>query len=308
MKSIRTRLMAGLGLIILFLLIQAGLVWWVETSAKRDLMNTVQKNTLAAAQLSELAVLGQQVRRYEKEYFVYVGNKERRAAYEKEWSDASVKINKVLTNMQTESKSTYSDEDLLKINAWMSAADFYASEMRKIFTKTESNSASVETYKQSGLSSISNILKNQTNTKALAAATDENAPVAISPVEANAMITEGKTKFSDVLIKGVTELSANKTKQTLALTQVTGKTFDSQLIVMLSTILLGLIIAAVLMFTLPHSITEPLKQLSDAVDHISKGNLDKKMVNSSFVEFDGLTKAIERMQIAQKILIARMRA
>jgi hypothetical protein len=81
MKSIRARLTAGLALIIVFFLVQAALVWLGQDNARREVVDATRKNTLASAQLSELAVLAQQVRRYEKEYFVYVGNRERRDNY-----------------------------------------------------------------------------------------------------------------------------------------------------------------------------------------------------------------------------------
>ena len=74
MKSIRSRLVAGLSLIIVFFLVQAALVWWGQDTARRDVVDATRKNTIASSQLSELAVLAQQIRRYEKEYFVYVGN------------------------------------------------------------------------------------------------------------------------------------------------------------------------------------------------------------------------------------------
>ncbi len=300
MKSISNRLKVGLSLIIVFFIVQLALVWWQEINLKRELLKTIQKNTVASSQLSELAVLAQQIRRYEKEYFVYVGNKDRRDAYEKEWGDASLKINKLLNNIQTESKPFYDDADTVNVTAWVSAADFYAAEMRKIFSKTEINSAALESFKLTTLA--------PTTTKPIPANSKPEVPNALSSAEVNSMITDGKTRFSGVLIKGVSEMSAIKNKQTLSLTQVTGKSLDNQLIIILSTIILGLLISLVLLVTLPRSITLPLKTLTQSVDNISKGNLDKKITSVAFIEFQGLREAIERMQIAQKILISRMRS
>jgi hypothetical protein len=126
MKSIRSRLIAGLGLIIVFFLLQAALVWWGQASAKRDVVDVTRKNTIASSQLGELAVLAQQIRRYEKEYFVYVGNAERRAAYTKEWGDTADKIAKRLQTIRSNADQAFDANDMGKVGNWIGASDFTA--------------------------------------------------------------------------------------------------------------------------------------------------------------------------------------
>ena len=53
--------------------------------------------------------------------------------------------------------------------------------------------------------------------------------------------------------------------------------------------------------------TTPLAELTDAVDNMSKGNLDKKIDAGNVTEFAGLAKALERMRVGQQALVARMR-
>ncbi len=42
MQSIRSRLVLGLGLIILFFVAQAGLVWWSQSTAKSEVVDTAR--------------------------------------------------------------------------------------------------------------------------------------------------------------------------------------------------------------------------------------------------------------------------
>ncbi len=306
MKSIRSRLIAGLGLIIVFFLAQAALIWWGEDTARRDVVDATRKNTIASSQLGDLAVLAQQIRRYEKEYFVYVGNPERREAYTKEWSGTADKIGKQLETMRSNPDKAFNETDVSKIGNWASASEFYASEMRKIFgtVTTQANK-------------IASVATAATPTAPVPAAGAAKAvPVALapaeavamfSPVEVNGMITAGKDRFSGVLIKGVAEMSSEKTKQTLALAERASDGFKQLLIAVLSTVLVGVVIALVLMWTLPKAVTGPLEQLTASVDNISKGNLETRVDSGGIAEFQGLAKALERMRLGQQALVARMR-
>jgi HAMP domain-containing protein len=302
MKSIRSRLVAGLGLIIVFFLLQAALVWWGQASAKRDVVDVTRKNTIASAQLSELAVLAQQIRRYEKEYFVYVGNAERRAAYTKEWSDTADKIAKRLQTMNSNTDKAFDTADIGKVGNWIGASDFYGSEMAKIFGTVTDRAAKVASVVNAPAVSVPAV-----KGAAPVAAPTEAAVAMLSPVEVNGMITAGKDRFSGVLIKGVAEMAAEKTKQTLALSEVAENGFNQLLAAVMATVAIGVLIAMALMFTLPKAVTGPLEALTASVDNMSKGNLDAKVDAGGIVEFEGLSKALERMRLGQQALVARMR-
>jgi HAMP domain-containing protein len=308
MKSIRSRVIAGLGLIIVFFLIQAALVWWGQNSVRRDVVDTTRQNTIASSQLGELSVLAQQVRRYEKEYFVYVGNAERRENYIKEWSGMSDKITKLLSTMRTNTDKAFNESDIGKIGNWASAAEFYGSEMRKIFGSVNDQAAKIASAAivPAVASSAPAVTKASTAVAATVAAVAPT-PAMFSAVEVNTMITAGKDRFSGVLIKGATEMTAEKTKQTLALADVATQGFNQLLLAVLGTVAVGILIALALIFTLPNAVTNPLKTLTDLVDNISKGKLDDKVDTGGVAEFDGLAKALERLRLGQQALVARMR-
>lgn len=309
MKSISSRLIAGLSLIVIFFLVQASLVWWGQNSVRRDVVDTTRANTLASSQLGELAVLAQQIRRYEKEYFVYVTNKEKRDGYTKEWETTAEKINKLLLGMRSNKDKEFNDIEVSKIKNWAGAADFYGSEMRKIFTLVtgQASAAAATAATLAAAPAADTKASAATKAVAVAVAAPAPAPTGIGPIEANVMIAAGKDRFSGELIKGVTEMLKDKTAQTLALGDVAASGFAKMLTAVLATVAVGVLIAVGLMLTLPKSVTAPLATLTASVDAISKGSLDTKVDSGGIVEFDGLAKALERLRLGQQAMVARMR-
>jgi HAMP domain-containing protein len=309
MKSIRSRLVFGLALIIIFFLAQAALVWYSQATAKSSVVDTARKNTIASSQLTDLAVLAQQIRRYEKEYFVYVGNEERRNNYIKEWTGTSDKITKLLGTMRTNADGAFTADDTAKVANWQSAADFYSSEMKKIFGAVNDQATKVA---QAAQVVAAPVAAAAPAGKTAAAKPAEAAPAApavvmFAPPEVNTMITAGKDRLSGVLIKGTAEMSAEKTKQTLSLSEVAAGGFNQVFAGVMLTVVVGIIIALVLMVTLPKAVTTPLETLTAAVDDLSKGKLDTKVEAGNVAEFAGLATALERMRVGQQALVARMR-
>jgi HAMP domain-containing protein len=309
MKSIRSRLVLGLGLIIVFFLAQAALVWYSQATAKSEVVDTARKNTIASSQLTDLAVLAQQVRRYEKEYFVYVGNEERRNNYIKEWTGTSDKITKLLATMRTNADGAFTADDIAKVTNWQGAADFYGSEMKKIFGAVNDQATKVAQAAQvvAAPAAAAAPAGKAAATKPTEAAPALPAVVMFAPTEVNTMITAGKDRLSGVLIKGTSEMSAEKTKQTLSLSEVAAGGFNQVFAGVMLTVVVGIIIALILMVTLPKAVTTPLETLTAAVDDLSKGKLDAKIGAGNVAEFAGLATALERMRVGQQALVARMR-
>jgi HAMP domain-containing protein len=306
MQSIRSRLVLGLGLIIVFFLAQAALVWYSQSTAKSEVVDTARKNTIASSQLTDLAVTAQQVRRYEKEYFVYVGNEERRNNYIKEWTGTSDKITKLLATMRSNADGAFTTDDVAKISNWQSAADFYGAEMRKIFSTVNDQATKVAQAAAAPAPVVASAPAKTTAAPAVAASAP--APVAMfAATEVNTMITAGKDRLSGVLIKGVSEMSTEKTKQTLSLSEVAAGGFNQVFAGVMLTVVVGIIIALLLMVNLPKAVTTPLANLTAAVDDMSKGNLDKKIDSGNVTEFAGLATALERMRVGQQALVTRMR-
>jgi methyl-accepting chemotaxis protein len=300
MKSIRSILLAGLAAIALLFIVQAGLLSWGQRNIERDVVSAVQKNTFASSQLSDLAITAQQVRRYEKEYFVYVNNVERREGYIKEWTGTADKMAKLVQTMRANADGAFSSDDLGKIANWASASEFYSAEMKRIFFAVNE--------RQGQLTGSAAAVAATTAKPGTPAPSAAPAVAMFSPVEVNGMIGAGKDRLSGVLIKGVNEMAAEKTKQTLALPALTKQGFDRMWNAVMASVVIGLVVAGYLALKLPAAITKPIATLSGAIDRVSKGELDAVIDTSGPSEFSTLTAAVERMRVAQGALVARLRS
>lgn len=303
LKSIKSRLVNGLMLIVLFFLVQAGMVWYATGNAKSTVVENTRKNTVATSELGSLAVLAQQIRRYEKEYFIYIGNKEKRDSYEQEWRGALGKIEATLARMKTGSDGAFSPKDIEQVIVWSGASDFYAAEMQKIFHAVAERSETIQADKSSAIASppARSGLK-----PAVLTPPEHAAPVDYRPIEVNDMIKAGKDRFSADLMKGVATLDKAKTGTTLALADVAEKMFDQVLTGVLITVAIGVFVALLLSFSLPRTVTRTIDGLSNAAETMSMGNLEQAYDSGGVTEFGKLAEALNRMRLGQQALVERL--
>jgi HAMP domain-containing protein len=311
MKSIKNRLNISMALLILFFLAQAGAVTWFVAEQREQVSEKVNQNTLASSELAELSTLAQQVRRYEKEYFVYVGNEEKRNGYIKEYSDTSARITKLIETMVANKNGAFNKLEVQEINRWRDANTFYASEMNRIFETVRKMQVDVTLQAQTQAQLAASI------TAVTPPSPPANAAVATpgiisarlpTPVEANDMIKAGKDRFSAELIKGVATQSKSKTQATLGLGEITTQNYNRLLMVVLATVLLGVALAVFLMLTVPRAVTRPIERLSVIADEISRGNLDRPFPKERIAEFEPLARSLEKMRIGLSVLTRKMKA
>jgi HAMP domain-containing protein len=234
---------------------------------------------------------------------VYVSNEEKRNGYIKEWTAASDKLSQILGAMRGNQAAAFTSADQALIEQWMQAASFYGTQMRLIFDAVNVRKEKMD-LQASELAAI-NAAASKVKVVTPAAPAVEVITM-LTPIQANDMIQLGKTRFSDVLIKGVAEMTKAKTKATLSLSEVAGTGFDKLLYVVLATVVAGILIALGLMFKLPRTVSQPLAKLTTSVDNISRGNLEGEVKSGGIQEFEGLATALERLRLSQKSLVALM--
>lgn len=301
MTSIKNKLLMGLVPVALFFILQGAVVWLLGGQTTTEVGNTVRQNTVASSKLGELAVLAQQIRRYEKEYFVYVSNQAKRDGYIKEWQGVADKIDQSLTYLRANKEAGLTQSEVLEVGKWKDAADFYGAEMKRIFDQV--NTRAGEIAQAAKLEAEAPVKK---GAAPLAAASAPATVVQFAPIEVNVMIGPGKDRFSGELIKGVDAMSKIKTAQTLALPAVAQDGFNRLLIAALGSAALGIALTLFVLATLPKAINAPIEALSASVEAISKGQVGKAAPSVKVSEFAKLEQGLERLRQSQKIMLERM--
>ncbi len=310
MKSIRIRLIASMAVLIAFFVLQGIAVTWFTNAQSAQTSASIRNNTQSNAQLTELSTLAQQIRRYEKEYFVYVQNEEKRNGYIKEFEGASGRISKLLDAILANPGGSYTKAEISEANRWRDAHAFYAGEMTRIFNEVKRiQSELAAAPAPAPVPSPAPAAKGAT-AGAVAAPAPAIAPVPKlpTPAEANDMIKAGKDRFGAELIAGVNKMGKAKTEATLGLAQGSSEGYQQLLTVVMTTVVLGIAIAAFLVVTLPGAITRPISVLSEVADTVARGDLDKPFAVTNVPEFEPLVKSLERMRMALSVLTRRAKA
>jgi methyl-accepting chemotaxis protein len=304
MKSLQSIFRAGIAFIVLLFLGQLTAVYVVDSIVRDDVVKAVRKNTAASKQLTELAILAQQIRRYEKEYFIYINNLERLNRYKGEWSVAAERIQLLISSMSTNSAGLFSASELDEVAKWEAAASFYIAEMRSIFWVASERHLGQAAGAAASGSGVFRALPSGS----LSTSTATVATIPLSPSEFNALIAAGKDKFSGVLIIGVSNMLASKSADTLKLAEVASQGFSKFVLTVAGSVVVGVLCALALMIYVPRAVVRPIRQLSQAVDAVSLGKADQQFdFKNTVMEFQDLGKSVERMRMAQRSMLERLR-
>jgi HAMP domain-containing protein len=303
--SINKKLMLGLLPVIGFFLLQGVLVWLMGGRSTDDVSNAVRKNTVASSLLADASASAQQIRRYEKEYFIYVNDVNKRNGYIKEWTGTHDKLKATLETMLGKDQDSFSPSDRSEIVKWGDALKFYSSEMQNIFKSVDGRTREIELAAARAAEAAA---APKPAAGAKATAVEAPAPVVMfTPVEVNTMIGPGKDRLSAELIKGVSTLSKAKTEQTLGLPTIAREGFSRMLNWALATVAIGTLLTLFVLMTLPKTVRNPIASLTAMIEGISLGKVDNAMPKTGVAEFSDLEKGVERLRQSQKIMLDRMR-
>lgn len=305
--SINRNLMIGLVAIIAFFVLQAVGVLTMGRYTEREVVEVARKNTVAQVGLAELSTLAQQIRRYEKEYFIYVDNPEKRAQYQKEWTGTMEKISTLLSRMRANTDSALNGDDVTQVEKWTGASAFYAAEMTKVFAEVNARADKIQQETAQAQALAAEAAANSKGAKTKEVTPPVSSTRMLMPDEANDLIKAGKDRFSADLIKGVAETFAQKSQATLALTTVTNEGFNKMIYGVMATVLIGIAIGIYLLISLPKSVSEPIQTLTEMVDALSRGESAKPVASIKVQEFKNLSAAVERMRIAQELMLQRLK-
>ena len=280
--SIKARVIAALSVVVIFMAIQLGQAFLYQ-SGTRDLVTTaIGKNYAGGTLLSELSVTGQQIRRYEKEFFIYIEDAAGRAKYSKEWEDAYGKLDKQLDAIMGSQRSLFEAADHEQFVQWRSALIAYGTAMRTIISDAARQPVAPGSGAQAGGAARSPVLA------------------------ANDAIREGKDRFA-LLLNGAAKMEQQKAADAASAATRIEERFAAAQTVTAVLSLLGIAIVLALAIVLPNSIQRPISALVSYADKMSKGDLNSPISSHGTREFEMLEAALERLRVAQAAMLDRLR-
>jgi methyl-accepting chemotaxis protein len=266
--SIHSKLASGFALMIFFVLIQAA-VTFIYISKSNKLVDHAIDNSFAQSQfISQLAVDGQKLRRYEKEYFIYVNNDRKREKYYNEWSKAKDSIQSRLTAVINDQSNTWPHYDRNEMEVWRKSLNAYNDGFQTVNKMV-----------------LSGRIKDT--------------------ISANVEIRDAKNEFRTYL-SGTDKLGKEKLNEAKGFAKEIDADFKMLYLNMFITSAAGILLLITLLQLIPRSIAKPVKELTEAATLMSKGDLNQKINPSKIKEFKTLSETLERMRMSQKTLIDRM--
>ena len=266
MLSVRNKLTIVFALLIVILFAQFGLVYHFSGKSALLIEETIDANNASNA-VGRLAIEGQKLRRYEKEYFIYVDNPKKREKYSSEWHESYAKLKEELALLLSH-QSNWSESDKAKADTWDDSLNAYA----RGFHQVEAAVAG-------------GILE--------------------GTLDANQAIQDAKNKFR-VFLKGTAAEVDSKLRQARRASTQLQDNFATVQSVLITLSFTGLLIGAVILFTVPGSIARPITELTESVTDISKGNITRPVSVRGSHEVKALAESVERLRVAVKGLMTRM--
>ena len=278
----------------------------MDRATKERVDEAITKNFNAADALADVATQAQAMRRFEKEFFIYINDAPGRAKYRKEWTTAYDSLTKNLDTMIENKAGSFTANDKSAMSSWRAASEFYGQEFKSIMDRADTKAATV-----TPPAPIIDVVVAKPAKGAPAAVAVVAPPVVIeapNPTRvANDAIGPGKDRFRE-LIDGSQKLRKEKIAGSAESVASIQKLFTNAGLASLGIFVLALVVAVYLMVSIPKAVTKPIADFVGIADKISKGDVSGVIHADGAVEFQGLSKALERLRVAQFGLLERMRA
>lgn len=270
MLSIRNKLHLGFALILLFILGQTVITYLYLNQSQALVNEAIGKDFSASVDIARIGIEAQKLRRFEKEFLIYVGSASQRSKYLAEWRASYTQIGSMLGRIVENREGRWSPADITRAREWQKSLNAYGDGFLGVGAAAASGQI--------------------TNT-----------------MQGNEAVAEAKNAFR-ILLDGTAaaiELkyqSADNTAQT-----INGK-FRLVNSVLLVAALAGVVLVVTMLFVVPASIARPIETLTRAAHDMSTGNLGKSVAVSGSPEFKELGETLERMRISQQMLMERIKS
>ena len=239
--------------------------------------HTIAKSTNAVSRLNDLLIQLEKTRRYEKEYFIYVGNLTKKKKYVREWTESMNNVSKMLEFLIKEKEGLFTDAEHASFRQWDEAVKFYGSEFRKI----------IDRYKD----------MNYVGEKSETASKEWT-------VKANTAIKDGKNALRPVF-SGLAEIRKKKESQLVWGRSNMREQARFMIYLTLGTTIFAAIVMLLLMRSINKSIVQNLRDINEGAKSLTQGDFSVHFSPTGIEELDELSATLNR--IKSKLLVKRTR-
>lgn len=268
-NTIRAKLVFSFFFFLVFIVMVGlvGIAYFFIQENNRLVGQAIDKDFSGSIQISELAILAQEIRRYEKEYFMYISNNAQKEKYEREWIETFTKIKIKLDALKSDRSEFWTARDQSEFAKWFESLQIYGKGFQKLVG-------------------------------------DINSGALTDTLSANNAIQDAKNAFRD-LVNGTIGL-ANQKYQDASEARKQIKTKSDQMnLILAGALIITSMFCLMLILIVPHSIIKPINLLTSSASTMSQGALETPVPASSIRDFDELAATLERMRISLKVLLKR---
>lgn len=267
--AIRTKLLLSFLLLTILLVMQFFVSHHFSVKEDQLVRQIIEEHNISH-QLSGLVQAAQKIRRYEKEYFIYVQNPQKRDEYYRDFQITRQEIDATLVGLKIAHARSKHAGQQGRVAEWAAATEYYAEGFEQVHQKVL-NGDIVNTF------------------------------------QANAAIKDAKNRFRVVLSGSHEAINEQLARARAEAEQIFDYGEQSSLIFTIVTdvsILIGLFIS----FRVPKTITRPMTELATIAEGISRGRINKPVKMSGSREIVELAESIERLRVAAQGLLTRLKA
>lgn len=266
-NTIRSKLIFSFLLVFVVMAGLTSISYFFIQENNRLVDQAIDRDFSGSVQISELAILAQEIRRYEKEYFMYIGNIEQKTKYEKEWTGTFTKIKTKLDQLINDKSARWTASDQTEFAKWSESLQTYGKGFQKLID-------------------------------------DVNNGILTDTLSANNAIQNAKNAFR-LLVSGTIDLANQKYRDASEARQQI-KIKNSQMnLILLGALIITATFCLALILIVPRTIIKPIKSLTSSASTMSQGALETPVPASSIKDFDELSATLERMRISLKALLQR---
>lgn len=219
-------------------------------------------------QLSGLAQAAQKIRRYEKEYFIYVQNEERRTEYFEAFQKTRQEINRFIGLLKRKYSVANQGRQQELIAEWAEATEFYAAGFERVHER---------------------VLNGEIT----------------GVIEANAAIKDAKNRFR-IVLSGSRDAIDQQLRRAKSEADEVYQYQDRSSLICTVVTNISIVIGLFISYMVPKSIARPIRELTEMSDNISKGRMNKAVKVTGSREIEELAKSIERLRVAAQGLLRRL--